>query len=213
MRRTILTLVTVVVLALGSAAVTVAMLTAQTKPNLEQQSKASPAIAAGSIVAITTTGGVVELDVKSACIVVTYPTTAGTHGSINFNALAAGCSIAGPAGPAGPTGPIGPAGTTGLTGAAGPAGSIGPAGPPGPPGVSAAFSDAEVPAGTVNGINATFTLAAAPSPAASLVLIRNGLVQTAGIDFTLSNQTITFLAGAIPQSTPTPDSLAAWYRH
>jgi hypothetical protein len=45
------------------------------------------------------------------------------------------------------------------------------------------------------------------------MLIRNGLLQTAGIDYTLSGNTITFLAGAIPQSTPTPDGLVAWYRH
>jgi hypothetical protein len=75
------------------------------------------------------------------------------------------------------------------------------------------YADQEVPAGIINGVNATFTLAAAPSPVGSLMLIRNGLLQTAGIDYTLSGNTIAFLAGAIPQSTPTPDGLVAWYRH
>ena len=71
------------------------------------------------------------------------------------------------------------------------------------------FQDAESPSGTADGVNTDFTLAAAPNPPESLTLTRNGLVQEAGSDFTLSGDTITFLAGAIPQSG---DSLLAWYR-
>jgi hypothetical protein len=198
---------------IGVGGILVAVLHGQTKPSLEQQIKATVAVPAGSVIAVTPTGAIVELDNKSACIVVTYPTVAGTHGSITFNAAATGCSIAGPAGPAGATGAQGPAGTIGATGPAGAAGAAGATGPQGPAGSGGNFSDAEVPGGTVNGVNATFVLAAAPSPAGSLMLIRNGLLQTAGIDYTLSGNTITFLAGAIPQSTPTPDGLVAWYRH
>lgn len=71
------------------------------------------------------------------------------------------------------------------------------------------FADAEVPAGPVDGINFTFTLANVPSPVTSLQLFRNGLLQKAGIDYTLSGKTITFLPGAIPQ---VPDSLQCSYR-
>ena len=71
------------------------------------------------------------------------------------------------------------------------------------------FYDNEVPSGLVNGTNATFTLVAAPDPATSLLLLVNGVVQSAGVDYDLSGNTITFLSGSIPQSG---DSLRAWYR-
>ncbi len=71
------------------------------------------------------------------------------------------------------------------------------------------FQDGETPSGTIDGVNDTFTLAVAPDPAGSLELNKNGVVQKPGVDFTLSSTTITFLAGAIPQ---TGDSLLAWYR-
>lgn len=201
------------IFAVSTTSLLIVALHGQTKPNLEQQTKASVAVAAGSIMAVTPSAQIVELDVKGACIVVTYPTVAGSHGSITFNPAATGCAITGPQGPGGPTGATGAAGPQGPAGAAGATGAAGPAGPQGPPGTGVNYSDAEVPGGTVNGANATFTLAAAPSPAASLLLHRNGLLQTAGIDYTLAGNTITFLAGAIPQSTPTPDGLIAWYRH
>jgi hypothetical protein len=70
------------------------------------------------------------------------------------------------------------------------------------------FSGAEKPGGTLNGVNTIFTLAAAPSPAISLALFRNGQLEAAGSDYTLSGATITFLPGAIPQST---DLLQAYY--
>ena len=71
------------------------------------------------------------------------------------------------------------------------------------------FQDAETPSGTIDGVNVTFTLAAAPNPAASLVLTKNGIVQKPSIDFTLSLATITFLTGAEPQAG---DTLLSWYR-
>ncbi len=70
------------------------------------------------------------------------------------------------------------------------------------------FVDAEVPAGQVNGLNGTFTLANAPS-GASLSLFRNGILLQPGTDYTLTGSTIQFVSGAIPQSL---DSLVAAYR-
>jgi len=71
------------------------------------------------------------------------------------------------------------------------------------------FVDGETPAGTIDGINTTFTLAAIPNPASSLQLFRNGLLQRPGVDYTLSGATITFAAPSIPQPG---DVLLAWYR-
>jgi hypothetical protein len=71
------------------------------------------------------------------------------------------------------------------------------------------FHDAEVPSGTINGVNAVFTLQTAPNPVQSLQLAVNGVMQKPGVDFTLSSATITFLAGAIPQGG---DELLSWYR-
>jgi hypothetical protein len=70
------------------------------------------------------------------------------------------------------------------------------------------FSDAEVPSGAINGTNTEFSLASSPTPAASLILMLNGLVQAQGADYTLLNQEITF---AIPPVTG--DALLAFYRY
>lgn len=75
--------------------------------------------------------------------------------------------------------------------------------------LSVAFVDGETPVGIANGSNATFTLSQTPSPVTSLQLYRNGLLQTSGVDFTLSGSTITFLPIAIPL---TGDILQAHYR-
>lgn len=65
----------------------------------------------------------------------------------------------------------------------------------------------ETPAGTIDGTNTTFTLAAAPT---GLQLLDNGLGLSAGVDYNLSGNTITF----VPAATPQPgDILAASYRH
>lgn len=76
-------------------------------------------------------------------------------------------------------------------------------------GTSVGFVDGEVPAGTVNSSNATFTLASTPAPAASLLLYRNGLLMRNGVDYLLNGQTVTFLTASLPQ---TGDSLVANYR-
>jgi hypothetical protein len=79
-----------------------------------------------------------------------------------------------------------------------------------------AFVDAETPSGTINGVgatgNAVFTLANAPSPAASLMLLhKDGTPYIAfGKDFTLAGLTITFVAASTPQ---TGDLLYASYRY
>ena len=73
----------------------------------------------------------------------------------------------------------------------------------------ATFVDAETPGGTLDGANATFTLAGTPNPPASLNLTRNGLIQKPGVDYTLSGSTITFTLAATPLAT---DTLLAWYR-
>lgn len=71
------------------------------------------------------------------------------------------------------------------------------------------FVDVEIPAGTIDGANTNFSLANAPSPAASLSLFRNGVFLTVGTDFTLTANVIQFLPGATPQLN---DSLTAMYR-
>lgn len=75
--------------------------------------------------------------------------------------------------------------------------------------IGTAFVDAETPAGAVNSSNTTFSLSKPPMPGSSLQLYRNGLVQTSGVDYTLSGSTITFLSVAIPL---TGDLLQAYYR-
>jgi hypothetical protein len=72
------------------------------------------------------------------------------------------------------------------------------------------FVDQETPAGTVNGVNATFTLAQAPTPASSLHLYLNGVRLRQGTDYTLSGTTITYVAGSVPQ---TGDTHHADYRY
>ncbi|MGA7412270.1 MAG: hypothetical protein WBW33_17465 [Bryobacteraceae bacterium] len=73
----------------------------------------------------------------------------------------------------------------------------------------AAFIDAEVPSGTLNGSNLIFNLSQTPSPATSLELFRNGVLMNAGLDFSLSTNIVTFTAIATPQ---TNDVLLAYYR-
>ena len=71
------------------------------------------------------------------------------------------------------------------------------------------FVDNETPIGVVNGSNAVFTLAFEPDPPSSLSLTRNGIGQQLGLKYNLAGNTITFLAGNIPQSG---DILRASYR-
>ncbi len=75
--------------------------------------------------------------------------------------------------------------------------------------VNTAFIDGEMPAGSVNSSNTIYTLSAIPVPASSLELYRNGLVQTVGVDYTVSGTTVTFLPVAVPKSG---DLIQAYYR-
>jgi hypothetical protein len=61
------------------------------------------------------------------------------------------------------------------------------------------FVDFEIPAGSIDGTNPVFVLSAAPSPASSLVLHKNGMKLSAGGDYSISGNTILFAAGAVPQ--------------
>lgn len=60
--------------------------------------------------------------------------------------------------------------------------------------------------GLANGTNPVFTLSF--TPLVEPLVFRNGVKQTAAVDYTRSGQTITFVAGAIPQAG---DILNAWY--
>ena len=86
-------------------------------------------------------------------------------------------------------------------------GSSGPCGGAGT--TNASFLDGDSPSGMVNGTNTTFTLSQAPSPSTSLSLYRNGIMQKAGQDFTLSGSTVTFAPANTPQ---VGDTLLASYR-
>ena len=79
-----------------------------------------------------------------------------------------------------------------------------------PIGATPNFSDGETPVGTPNGTLTAFTLLNAPANSGTtLHLYRNGLRQKAGVDYTISGSTITFLPVSVPQ---VGDSLLADYR-
>jgi len=82
------------------------------------------------------------------------------------------------------------------------------------------FADQETPGGAMDGANTTFSLAHTPSPANSLILVRNGIVLHVGADYTLAGNTITFKSFTLPgdltfaAGIPQPgDILLAWYRY
>ena len=83
-------------------------------------------------------------------------------------------------------------------------GSSGPCGANSP-----SFMDADSLSGIVDGSNVTFTLSGAPSPASSLAVYRNGVLQKAGSDYTLSGSGIQFVGASTPQPG---DTLLASYR-
>jgi len=83
-------------------------------------------------------------------------------------------------------------------------GSSGPCGETAP-----SFVDGDSPAGIVDGSNAMFTLSAIPDPVTSLAVYRNGVLQKAAQDFTLTGNTVQFISEATPQPG---DTLLASYR-
>ena len=77
-------------------------------------------------------------------------------------------------------------------------------------GITPLFSDAETPAGTIDGANLVFTLSKTPSPIDSLILFRNGLVMKHGVDYAIASNVVTFFAASVPQPA---DQLLASYRY
>ena len=72
------------------------------------------------------------------------------------------------------------------------------------------FVDAETPAGIIDGVNTSFTLAGTPNPKISLLLYRNGALQRQGLDYSLTGNVINFIyLASVPQ---TGDNLLASYR-
>lgn len=72
------------------------------------------------------------------------------------------------------------------------------------------FVDDDIPQGTIDGNNLTFTLGAQPTPALSLKLFKNGILLQQNTDYTLNGATITFASTSV---TPQPgDTLCAYYR-
>ncbi len=69
------------------------------------------------------------------------------------------------------------------------------------------FEDDIIPTGAVNGSNLVFTLPSTPSPASSLKLYYNGILQRRGTDYTLATATITTVFTA-----QTGDDLRCDYR-
>lgn len=69
------------------------------------------------------------------------------------------------------------------------------------------FSDNETPTGTVDGSNTVFTLDSSPNPSGSLLQFKGSSLMLQGIDYTLSQNTITFI---VPPATGS--NLRSWYR-
>ncbi len=72
-----------------------------------------------------------------------------------------------------------------------------------------AFVDGDMPAGIVDGANTTFALMAVPSPATSLAVYRNGVLQEPSLDYTATGNSILFTTASTPQPG---DTLLANYR-
>ncbi len=69
----------------------------------------------------------------------------------------------------------------------------------------------ETPSGTINGSNTTFTLAFTPVSGTEQVFV-NGVLQNAGgNDYSITGNTITFVAAATPQSSPSADVILVTY--
>lgn len=71
------------------------------------------------------------------------------------------------------------------------------------------FVDMETPSGSVDGSNTSFTLSQVPNPASSLEVFRNGIRLTSGLDYTATNNTVSFSASSVPQGG---DMLLCSYR-
>jgi hypothetical protein len=79
----------------------------------------------------------------------------------------------------------------------------------GPCGTSASFVDHDSLTGIVDGSNVTFSLSGTPQPASSLAIFRNGVLLSAGEDYSANGSNIAFIPAAAPQPG---DTLLASYR-
>lgn len=75
---------------------------------------------------------------------------------------------------------------------------------------TSSISDHELPSGSIDGVNAIFTLSHSPNPVLSLNLVLNGVGLTQNLDFTIVGATITVLGTAIPHIG---DTFTASYRY
>jgi hypothetical protein len=73
------------------------------------------------------------------------------------------------------------------------------------------FADNETPSGVFDGVNDTFTLTHSPNPVSSLMLWLNGTYLTQGVDYTISNDIITFTSPPSIVFAGTP--FIAFYRY
>jgi hypothetical protein len=69
--------------------------------------------------------------------------------------------------------------------------------------------DGEALAGIVDGANTAFGISGTPNPATSLAVYRNGMLQQAGVDYTVAARSIQFVSAGVPQPG---DTLLASYR-
>jgi hypothetical protein len=69
------------------------------------------------------------------------------------------------------------------------------------------FVDNEDPVGVKDGSNREFQLSGVPNPDSSLVVIKNGIVQMLGVDYSVSGSTVTFF-----EAPQVGDYIRAWYR-
>jgi hypothetical protein len=79
----------------------------------------------------------------------------------------------------------------------------------GPCGSAASFVDHDSLTGIVDGSNVAFSVSGSPQPASSLAIYRNGMLLSAGVDYTANGSNITFVSAAAPQPG---DTLLASYR-
>ena len=69
--------------------------------------------------------------------------------------------------------------------------------------------EGETPSGNIDGANSSFTIATTPTVASSLMVFRNGILQSPSFDYSFLNKTVTFASGSLPQ---TGDRLQVSYR-
>jgi hypothetical protein len=202
---------TVILLMLAAAA---AFASAQTSLDLATAAHCPPSSSTQIVIALPAG----TLAARAACLIldpagfkIDTSTTPATVRVITTIGPAGPSGPAGQTGASGPAGAAGPAGEAGSVGAAGAVGAVGPPGPQGPAGAAAPvinFADVDA-ACTGWGTATSYVLGAAPNPAASLVIVQNGLTLSAGLDYTLAAATVTFLQNP-PLAT---DTMKCSYRH